>query len=812
MKRLWPLYADKRYAEVLRKLRVKIAASKLALWAEIIAVRFWPFSTFVLFIYAFAAFGGLSILPASMLVWVLGGVISIAIALLGLGLYRFSLPSTKAAIDRLDGDMAWNPLASLRDNPASKTQDPVTRALWDRHQQNMATRAVHAQVPALDVRLSKRDPYGLRLMAVIAAVSAFLFAPADTAANLRAALLQTSGELPVGVSYEAWVNPPEYTGIPAIYLQEVPAGERLSVPTGSEVVVRVYGLAEDVRLTETVSGGDTMFSEDQTSLKAVTFQIVQSGVVGVYDGSDVMAEWDVLAQPDTSPTTRASEDSSRDEAGAFHLPYTTTDDYGVVGGHAIVTLDLDRIQRQHGLRADPVSNSPISIDLTPPFSSEESAFTEDFSKHVWAGQPVIITLSVEDAAGQLGTSPPIHTELFSRRFFVPLAAAIIEQRRDILWSPENDLRVSQVLRAISYLPEDFGLSAGSYLMLRTAIRRFDTLYENDLSDADREDAAEMLWELALQLEEGDLNDAAARLARARDKLLQAIEEEADKDEIASLMDELRAATEDYLEMLAQNAQPEDSEQAENQPLMDGADAMEQLLNELQQMAENGDQDAARELLDLMQEMMDNMQMAEQSGQGGMAQQMQEMQDALRQQQSLSDDTFEELQNQLESGAEELEGAEGLAERQEALRELLEALQGQMSNQETEEALDGAGENMSRAERELGNSNAGRALDQQAEAIENLREGIRKLSEDMQRAGQGRDGTEQGEALNDALKTDPLGRPLGSEGTSETGEQILPSETDTGRAQELMDEIRRRSGEQTRPEVEREYLERLLDGF
>ena len=33
-----------------------------------------------------------------------------------------------------------------------------------------------------------------------------------------------------------------------------------------------------------------------------------------------------------------------------------------------------------------------------------------------------------------------------------------------------------------------------------------------------------------------------------------------------------------------------------------------------------------------------------------------------------------------------------------------------------------------------------------------------------------------------------------------------------RAQELFDEIRRRSGEQSRPEVELDYLKRLLDRF
>ena len=113
---------------------------------------------------------------------------------------------------------------------------------------------------------------------------------------------------------------------------------------------------------------------------------------------------------------------------------------------------------------------------------------------------------------------------------------------------------------------------------------------------------------------------------------------------------------------------------------------------------------------------------------------------------------------------------------------------------------------------LEGGDASGALDEQAQAIENLREGIRQLGEEMQREGQGRAGTEPGQALDNAPQTDPLGRPLGADGTSETGEHLLSDETEAGRAQDLLDEIRRRSGEQSRPEAERDYLNRLLDGF
>ncbi len=44
-----------------------------------------------------------------------------------------------------------------------------------------------------------------------------------------------------------------------------------------------------------------------------------------------------------------------------------------------------------------------------------------------------------------------------------------------------------------------------------------------------------------------------------------------------------------------------------------------------------------------------------------------------------------------------------------------------------------------------------------------------------------------------------------------GEQVkVPDEIDTQRAREILEEIRRKLGENASPELERQYLERLLD--
>jgi hypothetical protein len=66
--------------------------------------------------------------------------------------------------------------------------------------------------------------------------------------------------------------------------------------------------------------------------------------------------------------------------------------------------------------------------------------------------------------------------------------------------------------------------------------------------------------------------------------------------------------------------------------------------------------------------------------------------------------------------------------------------------------------------------------------------------------------------NDQGRRDPLGRETGQNGRIGTDQQLLQGEDVYRRAEELLDEIRRRQGDQSRTTEERDYLRRLLDQF
>ncbi|MDD9978224.1 MAG: DUF4175 family protein, partial [Boseongicola sp.] len=475
---------------------------------------------------------------------------------------------------------------------------------------------------------------------------------------------------------------------------------------------------------------------------------------------------------------------------------------------------------------------------------------------------------VDDAAGQMGLSAPQFGSLPGRRFFDPLAKSVIEQRRDLLWNRANAPRVAQVLRAVSHVPEDVFRSETVFLKLRFLVRRLETRVEiGRLSDDAIDEFAGVLWDIALEIEEGDLGDALERLQRAQDRLSEAIENGATDEEIAELIQELREAMQDYMRQLAEQQGQDQNQQLSQQDLenMEQMDSqqLQDMLDRLQELMEQGRTAEAQQLLDQLRQMMENMQIAQgnQGQQSPGEQAMEGLAETLRQQQGLSDEAFRDLQEQFnpnaqagqsgqnegrsgdqgrgeqhgqsgqgqggdeqaQGGDEQGQGADegSLADRQQALRQELDRQRQNLPGAGTPEgdaardALGRAGDAMDDAEDSLRQEDFAGALDNQSEAMEALREGMRELADQMANQQQNQQGGQQGQALGQSDPNgsrDPLGRETGQNGRIGTDEQLLQGEDVYRRARELLDEIRRRSGEQERPDQELEYLKRLLERF
>jgi hypothetical protein len=122
--------------------------------------------------------------------------------------------------------------------------------------------------------------------------------------------------------------------------------------------------------------------------------------------------------------------------------------------------------------------------------------------------------------------------------------------------------------------------------------------------------------------------------------------------------------------------------------------------------------------------------------------------------------------------------------------------------------------MENADKALGEGDLAEAIDQQSRAIQSLRDGLRDLGEAIAQANGGapQEGQGAGSGQNGGASRDPLGRDGGQGRATSDGDPLLQGDDANRRAQDLLDEIRRRSGDAERPKIELDYLKRLLQRF
>ncbi len=812
------------------------------LW-EALAAALWPLALVLVTVLVALAFGLAEALATAALPWVLVLTV-VAVLLAGVwGARRFRHPSVAAARARVDDALPGRPLSALRDHVAVGADDPGSAALWQAHLARMAREARAARVVVPDARLRWRDPVALRLLGLTALVMALLFAPAGRFGQGIAALGATFRPAPevrpdVGAapSWEGWAEPPAYTRRPTIYLNALPEGQVLELPKGSTLSFRLYGegsaVAQDIGAA--VSGGDPA---------APAFIAEKDGLIEVAG-----RQFAVTVIPDAAPTVEPVVAPDRRADGRFIQPFAAADDNGVTGGKALIALDIRAIDRRHGLALEPEPREGIDIELPLPATGSRKQLrgqlVTDLSRHPWANLPVTVSLQVQDGIEQTGRSTPVRMVLPGRRFFDPLAAALIELRRDLLWSRRNAPRSAEILRAIRWQPEGFmdpALAEG----LRGAI---GTLEGGPLTDEARDKLAQLLWDTAVALEDGGLADALERMQQAQERLSEAIRNGASPDEIQRLMDELREATDAYTDMLAQQGQDpaERFDRSPQQGQQITGDQIQQMMDEIQRLMNEGRMAEAQELLDQFNRMMQNMRVTQSpGGEGGAQRPGDRLAETLRDQQKLADESMRQMQDQYGQWQQGQDGQgsqqnQDLADRQRDLREELGRQRGLMPGRGTPQgdqarrSLDDAGRAMDQAEQALRDGDPAGAMERQAQAIQDMRDGMRALGDMMAQNQPGQDGAPQqggqeggpegpsgerngqrglAQPYDNQPRTDPLGRSTAGNGNQiTTGEPLAEGPDPARRARDLQDEIRRRSGERDRPGDERDYLDRLLENF
>jgi uncharacterized protein (TIGR02302 family) len=828
--------------------------------------------------------------------WLLAAGFGVAFLYTLLPLTRLRWPEPHEA-DRLleeRNDLPHQPVAVQEDEPAFET--PFSRALWKEHQIRMAERiaALDAGLPQPDI--ARHDRFALRAIPALVFVVALGYSFSNGGGSLSdifrasAPAASTNPDLRI----DAWLTPPSYTGRAPVFLtgNDVAQNKTFSLPQHSDLTVRLTGGdgLETVEFAPSAGEGPVaLVSQEALALQKKAQQegaenADAAPAKGEDDGKPLPRRtysmkleengeltvngqlWTFEAIPDRPPEISFDKPPRRAINGALEIGFIGKDDYGIREAHAVIEpMDVN------DPTATPLYPPPtFPLELPRRSGSEVKGLTgRDLTDHPLAGQRVRVTLVAKDGAGQTGQSPPQEIVLPSRPFSEPLAAAVAEERQVFALDTRQMPRAIELNEALALRPDETIPNLKHFLLIRSALGRM----QQARGEEQLKETAEYLWQIARGIEDGDLSAAEQRLRDAQNALNEALKNGASDQEIARLMKELRDAMQQFMTELAQRLQnnPQASQNMQAQNMLRQQD-LQNMMDQIENLARSGNRDAAQQLLSELQRMMNNLQAGRmQRGQQGqqqnspMREQIDRLGDIMQEQQRLMDQTFgldQALRDRMQRGnpdqpyeqgqpGQPQQGQQGQQQQgqqptdqmtAEQLREALRNLRAQQEGlgqklQELQKALEGLGmqpsEGFGQAEREMGN--AGRALGQgqgeqavqgQGNALNALRQGAQNMMQQMMQAmGEGQGGEGQGPEEGMAGQggqngRDPLGRQRGDSGdglTSDGGTKV-PDEIDVEQARRILNAIREKLGtaiqerlmNPSASETERQYLERLLE--
>ncbi len=822
---------------VAKKSPGNLSRARLATFCAMAFERLWPrLLPLLLLVTVFASlswFGLFRGLP-DLGRWTALGVLAVCAIASLFPLLSWRFPRHEEVAERIEAAnrLLHQPIAVQSDRP-SGAGDPVGQALWLEHQRRMAAQLAALSPDLPRPQVPKRDPFALRAVPVLLAVIALGFSIGGAGGGLTDILHGSPPPETIPPRVDAWLTPPAYTGRAPVFMTSDANKEtrKFAVPANSELTLRVTGGSG----SEVVKLGGAVLNpangKSGTSVQATPVAVLQPLVfkaklqaditLQLLSGEQEVGNWQFRVIPDMPPKVEFADNPGNGLSGALTLSYRAVDDYGIANGKAVIAAD----KQLPGAR--PLFDAP-EIKLAAPRRASKDGLgksEKDLGEHPWAGTPVTVTLSVTDAANQEGRSSPVAIKLPERIFSHPLARAVVEHRRLLAMDANRKSRVLELLDALTLRPDDTVQNPSHFLGLHTARARLLAARNDD----ELRDVVAYLWQIANGIENSGLSEAQKRLKEAQEKLAQALENGASDAEIEKLMRELRSAMQGVMREFAEQARknPNMAKQLDPNDRVISQSELDEMLKKLEDLAKQGARDQAKELLSQLNEMMNNLQAGRGQQPGGengnaMNEQLNKLGEMMRQQQELMDQTQRLQQgrsgeNGQGQGSEGEQGQNGqsFGDLQGRQGELRRDLQGMMDalrglGLDPGEEFGKAGESMGNAENNLGQGEGGEALTNQSDALDALRKGGQGLMNQMQEA-MGREGGGSQEGQRDGMADrDPLGRPRSTTGPDFGLNTKVPDDIDIQRAREILEAIRKRLGNVLSPELEKRYLERLLN--
>jgi hypothetical protein len=624
------------------------------------------------------------------------------------------------------------------------------------------------------------------------------------------ALLMGSAATPPAVT--AWITPPAYTGRAPLLLPGHDAA--LSLPAGSRLTVTVSGVGRRPKL---VGAGMAFQSLDAGSYQLDTV-LAHSGLLTLRGGGQRLARWNLTVLADQPPTIAFAGLPGPDQGSSdLRIAWHGADDYGVVSAGMTAQLAAHPVA--------PALTLPLALPDAPS-PAIDAVQVADLTANPWAGLPVTMRLTDQDAIGQKGSSPVVMLTLPERHFADPLARAVIAIRKGLVLMPDpQDPNARAAAAQAIFETGDAAVAAGK--SAQSVLPLIGTGWELvDARSSAVPDVIDQLWQVALHFEQGDAADTAQALQKANDALKTALNSPAATPaDLARLMQAVQAAVLQHLSTLMQMAQRQGG--AIGSPA--GAKSLDlsqlaQQMRAMQAAAQAGDMQAMRQDLAALEQSLQALEQArvvkpdpaQAAARARAMKDLAALQAMMRQQAQLMDHSARRASSQAADPAGDARDAQA----QTALRQALAGMASRLGP-----SIGGAGQAMGQAVQQLrANQDAGANAAQQR-AVLALQQAANALGQRLSQGSQGggpmqiggmqpgdqpggQDGLSQGNG-----PTDPLGRPLTSgQGSSLGADVAIPDGAGQARLRAILQELRDKAGDRSLTPDELDYIQRLLQPF
>ena len=793
----------------------------------VLLCRLWiSYWTLICLALAFLAFGALGLFNHLGMTahWLVIG----AFAITAVWLYRTQATSfqwprrghIEHAMERAAG-IDHRPLAALRDT----AHNANTSTLWAIHRQRASAALAQVKLARWHADVSARDPFDLRHVAGLFFAIALIIGAHHAPTRMAQAITPALPTMPVAAKpvLDIWVAPPAYTQAAPAYLARAQNTQaQLSgspeVPAGSTLKIRVSGqrLAPVIRLD---GKRIDVVRIDRRNYTAET-TLDHDGALTIRQGLRQLGRWNVSVIADQPPKITLI-DAGKGGNGLLKITWQAGDDYGLTA----LTARIEAPQ-EHEALLDGKTESIIDLPLPPrPEAGKklDGIFSEsiDLSRHLLAGTPVKLSLSARDDAGQTSSTEAIDVTLPERKFNSPLAQRVVDERKRMIWFAKNWLMRDFVTFTLLDIVNDPNLYRNDrtvFLTMVSAIKRLGY----DGRDSAITSVRDMLWDIALRIEDGGVSEAARELQQAMSEFSSALNNpETTQQQLDELLAKVQEKMQDYMQQLANEMQQRQKMQpGQGQLPPEIADKvmqkidLEAVMQQLREMANGDKREQMRQMMDMLRNAVQNMDMnAMQRMQQQQQQAMEALQDlanVIRAQQELIEKTTQAGQDTSQQEWQDM------ASEQQGINQGLQNMQGKLGPLAggMQPDLNAANDLMGQAGDRLGEGQRDNALAAQKQALQALMKAqdnaMQQLADQMQKMmmlGMG-GGKSQGGFGKDY---DPLGREFGN-GKSIGGSIGLPNEGERRRVQDIQRELRERYNDGNRSRNERDYLERLLDLF